>query len=212
VAPFAAFVILLGLSGPAGIGPAVAYPARVIAATLVWWWCARRLVSWRLSRPWTSVLAGVAVFGVWIAPDLIWPGYRGFWLFSNSILGEARSGASEGLRGDVLFLVFRTAGSALLVPLVEELFWRGWLMRWLIAPRFQEIPLGAYTARAFWFTALLFASEHGPYWDVGLAAGVIYNAWMVRTRSLADCILAHAVTNAGLAAYVLLAGRWEYWL
>jgi CAAX prenyl protease-like protein len=190
----------------------MAYPARVIAATLVWWWCARRLVGWRLSSPWGSVLVGVAVFGVWIAPDLIWPGYRGSWLFSNSILGEARSGAPAGLRGDVLFLVVRTAGSTLLVPLVEEVFWRGWLMRWLISPRFEEVPLGAYTALAFWLTALLFASEHGSYWDVGLAAGLIYNGWMVRTRSLSDCILAHAVTNGCLGAYVLLAGRWEYWL
>jgi len=212
VAPFAAFVVLLGLSGPAGIGPEAAYPARVIVGALVWWWCARRLVAWRLSRPWTSVLAGVAVFGVWIAPDLIWPGYRGFWLFSNSFLGEARSTAPEGLRGNLPFLVFRVAGSALLVPMLEELFWRGWLMRWLISPRMEEVPLGTYTARAFWLTAVLFASEHGPYWDVGLAAGLIYNGWMVRTRSLADCILAHAVTNGCLAAYVLLAGRWEYWL
>jgi len=78
--------------------------------------------------------------------------------------------------------------------------------------KFYELPLGYYAAQAFWVSALLFASEHGIYWDVGLAAGLAYNWWMVRTRSLADCILAHAVTNACLAAYVLLAGRWEYWL
>ncbi len=100
----------------------------------------------------------------------------------------------------------------LLIPIVEELFWRAWLMRWLINPHFQKVPLGTYTATAFWFTAILFASEHGAYWDVGLAAGIIYNWWMVRTRSLADCILAHAVTNGALAGYVLLAGKWEYWL
>ena len=47
---------------------------------------------------------------------------------------------------------------------------------------------------------------------MGLLAGIAYNGWMVRTRNLADCILAHAVTNACLAAYVLLAGAWDYWL
>jgi len=60
-----------------------------------------------------------------------------------------------------------------------------WLMRWLISPQFEKVPLGAYQAGAFWITAVLFASEHGPYWDVGLVAGVAYNWWMVRTRSLA---------------------------
>ena len=60
--------------------------------------------------------------------------------------------------------------------------------------------------------ALLFAAEHGPYWDVGLAAGVIFNLWMVRTKSLGDLILAHAVSNACLGAYVIAAGKWEYWL
>jgi membrane protease YdiL (CAAX protease family) len=59
---------------------------------------------------------------------------------------------------------------------------------------------------------VLFAAEHGPYWDVGLVAGVIFNLWMMRTKSLGDLILAHAVTNACLAAYVIAAGKWEYWL
>ena len=99
-----------------------------------------------------------------------------------------------------------------LVPILEELFWRGWLLRWLINPDFQKVPIGKYTPLAFWSVALLFASEHGAYWDVGLAAGIIYNGWMIRSRSLADCILAHGVTNALLAAYVLLSGQWQYWL
>ena len=74
------------------------------------------------------------------------------------------------------------------------------------------MPLGAYSAGAFWIVALLFASEHGPYWDVGLITGLIYNWWMVRTRNLWDCILAHAVTNACLAAFVIYVNQWQYWL
>jgi len=59
------------------------------------------------------------------------------------------------------------------------------------------------THYSFWVTAALFAAEHGPYWDVGLLAGILYNWWMVRTGRLADCIVAHAVTNGLLAARVL---------
>jgi hypothetical protein len=85
-------------------------------------------------------------------------------------------------------------------------------MRWLISPEFEKIPLGTWSASAFWIVALLFASEHGPYWDVGLACGVIYNWWMVRTHSLGDLVLAHSISNACLSAYVVWTGKWEYWL
>jgi CAAX prenyl protease-like protein len=85
-------------------------------------------------------------------------------------------------------------------------------MRWLILPDFTKVALGTYAPLAFWGVALLFASEHGSYWEVGLAAGIVYNWWMLRTRSLADCILAHAVTNGALSAYVVWTGAWQYWL
>ncbi len=85
-------------------------------------------------------------------------------------------------------------------------------MRWLIDKDFLSVRLGAYAPLAFYATALLFASEHGPYWDVGLVTGLIYNLWMIRTRSVADCILMHAVTNGVLSAYVLTTANWQYWM
>jgi hypothetical protein len=102
--------------------------------------------------------------------------------------------------------------SVVTIPVLEELFWRGFLMRWLIDRDFRSVRLGAYSASAFWIVALLFASEHGSYWDVGLLAGLAYNLWIVRTRNLLDSILAHAVTNACLAAWVIYEGQWQYWV
>ena len=100
----------------------------------------------------------------------------------------------------------------ILVPIIEELFWRGWLVRWIDNPGdFTKVPLGSMSRLAFWATALLFASEHGSLWDVGLVAGLIYNVWMQRTRSLGDLIVAHGVTNACLSAYVVFGGKWNYW-
>ena len=66
--------------------------------------------------------------------------------------------------------------------------------------------------KAFWIVAVLFASEHGSYWDVGLATGIIYNWWAIRTKNLMDCVIAHAVTNACLGAYVIGWNQWQYWL
>ena len=98
-----------------------------------------------------------------------------------------------------------------MVPEAEELFWRAWLMRWLIDSDFQKIKLGTYAPMAFWVTALLFGAEHGPSWDVGLLTGIIYNGWMVRTKSLGDCVLVHAVTNLLMSLYVIQYGQWQYW-
>jgi CAAX prenyl protease-like protein len=159
-----------------------------------------------------SVLVGVAIFVLWIAPDLLFPQYRHFFLFDNSVVGTAKSSMSEAGRNDVPVLFLRTLRAVAIVPVVEELFWRGWLMRWVINNDFERVPLGAYSALSFWAVALLFASEHGPYWDVGLVAGIIFNWWMIRTKSLGDLILAHAVANACLSGYVIAAGKWEYWL
>jgi len=212
VAPFAIFLGFLVVSPHLPAGPEISYPLRVVAvsAALVVW--SRNLINPRASRFRASALLGLAVFVIWIGPDLLWPGYRVHWLFQNPVTGPLASSIPEASRRNVSFLIWRVAGSVLLVPVVEELFWRAWLMRYVISHDFQSVRLGAYTARAFWVGALLFASEHGPYWDVGLLAGIAYNWWMLRTRSLGDCILAHAVTNACLCAYVLHSGRWEYLL
>ncbi|MBM3795525.1 MAG: CAAX prenyl protease-related protein [Acidobacteria bacterium] len=86
-----------------------------------------------------------------------------------------------------IHLDFRAIRATIIVPIVEELFWRGWLMRWIINPNFLEIPFGADARDAFWLVAVAFALEHGPYWEVGLLCGIVYNWWMVRTKSLGDC-------------------------
>jgi CAAX prenyl protease-like protein len=198
VAPFLVLIVLLGVSSALGVPQSWAYPIRTAAVAAALALSSRRVIDLRARRPFASVLLGLAVFALWIGPGLLWPGYREHWLFDNPLLRGGPAAAPDE-RASISFLFFRISGSALVVPLAEELFWRGWMMRWLISPHFEEIPLGTYAARAFWITAVLFASEHGAFWDVGLVAGVAFNTWMIRTRSLADCILAHAVTNAALA-------------
>ncbi len=211
VAPFGAFLVLMALGPYVPLQAPIYYPIRVILVSAVLLVCSRNLVRLDASHWGASVLVGVAVFVIWIGPDFLWPGYRSHWLLQNKLTGALASSIPAHDRLTATFLLWRVAGSAVLVPIVEELFWRAWLMRYLISRHFESLPLGAYAAGAFWITAVLFASEHGPYWDVGLAAGVLYNWWMVRTRHVADCIVAHATTNACLAAYVVCAGQWQYW-
>jgi CAAX prenyl protease-like protein len=212
IAPFAVFMGLIALRSVYSLPDLADQILRVTVVSLVLIFVARPVIDLRAPRWPVSLLIGAAVFLIWIAPDLAFPGYRHHLLFENRILGAPTPGLSVASQTRPAVLALRAVRAVILVPIVEELFWRAWLMRWIIAPDFEKIPLGKYTAMSFWAVALLFASEHGSYWDVGLVTGVIYNAWMVKSKSLGDLILTHAVTNACLSAYVIAAGKWEYWL
>jgi len=207
IAPFLIYVGMMLLPLP----PAWLYPIRFVLVTLVILVFSRPYLNLKPRFLLGSMAIGLAVFVIWIGPDLLF-GYRHHWLFDNFLVRKAASSMPSSLRENFWFLSIRILSSVALVPVLEELFWRGWLMRWLIYKDFEKVPLGTYQPLSFALVALLFASEHGPYWDVGLLAGIIYNWWIVRTKSLADCILAHATTNAILCAYVLTAGQWQYWL
>ena len=169
------------------------------------------MISFRCVRPLQSILLGIAVCVLWVAPDQLFPGYRTHWLFQNALTGQVKTSIDAALLASPLVLIFRTIRAVILVPIIEELFWRAWLMRWLIKPDFTTVPLGAYSAQAFWITAVLFASEHGPFWEVGLLCGVIYNWWMIKTKSLGDLILTHGVTNLCLSLFTIATKQWQYW-
>jgi hypothetical protein len=210
-APFGVFVALLVVmpyTGLSGRG-ALAVWAAVLVAALAGF--SRKVIAWRPSFPLQSVAVGAAVFGLWVLPDLVFPDWRSHWLFQNPLVGgQAQAMPAETWR-DPVSAAMRALRAVALVPVIEELFWRGWLMRWLIERGFESIPPGTYSRRAFWWTAALFALEHGSYWDVGLMAGIAYNLWIIRSKNLGDAILAHAVTNACLSAYVLWGEHWRYW-
>jgi CAAX prenyl protease-like protein len=201
VAPFAAFVALMAVEHSLALPAEWAYPLRIAIVVAVLEFVSWRVIPTRPSAPFLSAALGLGVFLVWIAPDVLFgSSYRQHWLFTNPLMGAAVSSAPEALKRNLWFIFFRVFGCVAVVPVVEELFWRGWLLPWLAGPS------------AFWIVAVLFASEHGPYWEVGLVAGIAYNWWFLRTKNLADCIVAHAVTNGLLSAYVLYTGHWQYWM
>jgi CAAX prenyl protease-like protein len=211
IGPFAVFMLWLALDKTLPI----ANPTRellrdaIIGMSIVVF--SRDVLPRRAPHWGGSILVGLLVFALWIAPDTLFAGWRDHWLFHNPLTGRLKLSIAPSELTPFM-LVLRTMRAALLVPIVEELFWRGWLPRWLQDTRFERIPLGQYTRFAFWTTAVLFAMEHGPFWEVGLASGIIYNSWMRRTRSLGDLVLAHAVTNLALSLYVIATARWTFWM
>lgn len=212
VLPFIVFLVLLAVQKYNPLPPQVEFPIRLAILAAVLWVFSRDVIELHAQHIIVSACLGIAVFAIWVLPDEIFPHYRQHWLFQNALTGSLQSSLSPDARMDPVILIGRSIRAIFFVPIIEELFWRAWMMRWLISPRFDDVRLGTFTQQSFWLTAILFATEHGPYWDVGLVAGAIYNWWMIRTRSLGDCILAHAVTNACLCGYVIATHRWEYWL
>ena len=210
-APFLAFVGIMALERIIPLPAQWLYLMRFTVVLALIGFLSWPYLSFRPSFPVASIGIGIVVFVIWVATDVIF-GFRHHWLFENWITGPAASSIPVSLKRNFAFILLRSISSCALVPIVEELFWRGWMMRWLIDKNFLKVPLGKYVPSSFWMVAVLFALEHGPYWDVGLAAGIVYNWWIVRTRNLADCILAHSVTNAVLAGYVLWTDQWQYWL
>jgi uncharacterized protein len=215
-APFAALICVLALEHWSALPPLTLEAGAAILLTAVIaavWRCVPDLQTdkLRIRNPLGAMVIGVGVFGIWIAPDVLIPGYRHHVWFENWLFGKFTPGLTEAARAHPATIWLRAARAIVFAPFVEELFWRAWMMRWIVRDNFLAIPLGAYSPFAFWIVALLFGFEHGPQWDVGLIAGMVYNWWMVRTRSLGDCILVHALTNACLSAYVIATAKWEYW-
>ena len=211
VGPFAVFIVWLAidkylpLANPA---KELVRDAIVTAAILIF---SRHLLP-RSAPHWlASIGIGLGVCALWVAPDALVPGWRNHAIFQNSLTGHVTLSIPEGDLSP-LMLVLRTMRATLLVPVLEELFWRGWLPRWIQDTDFAKVPLGRYTPLAFWATAILFAAEHGPFWEVGLACGIIYNLWMRKTRSMGDLMLTHATTNLVLSLYVMGTHRWMFWM
>jgi len=212
VVPFLVFVVFLSVGPALPVPPRAEAILRISVLTVVTVAAAGPVLRVRVSRPLGSVAIGALVFAIWIGPDLLWPAYRSGPLFQNALVGRAAGSASAELWTDPVVVALRFARATLIVPVVEELFWRGWLPRWLDRmDDFSSVPLGQFSRWSFWATALVFGLEHGPYWDVGIVAGIAYNGWMRRTGSLGDLMLTHGVTNGLLSGYVLWSGSWQYW-
>lgn len=99
-----------------------------------------------------------------------------------------------------------------IVPLVEEIFWRGFLLRYLIDEDFTKVPFGAFSWLSFGVVTAGFCIEHSlPDYPAAVLTGVLFNLVAYRTRSLSSCVLVHAVTNLLLGVYVLRTGQWGFW-
>jgi hypothetical protein len=108
------------------------------------------------------------------------------------------------------FIGVRILGSSLVVPALEEVFFRSWLYRYIAKPDFQAVPLGQFVALPFFLTSAVFAFEHEE-WLAGLLCGFAYQGLVIWKKRLGDAIVAHGITNFLLGVWVVAKGAWQFW-
>lgn len=206
--PFAVYIAFLAAGGfVAGFDTRWLYPVQVGLVTLVlafYWGRYEELAGLRALSVGHWALAsavGLAVFFLWIQLDAAW-----------MVLGEPGKGFDprDGGHLNMPLVLFRLSGAALVVPIMEELFWRSFVMRWIDKPAFLALSPVAVSLKALLLSSVVFGFEH-HLWFAGIVAGLAYG-WLYRvSANLWVPVIAHAVTNGLLGIWVLYTQSWQFW-
>jgi CAAX prenyl protease-like protein len=177
------------------------YPLRLICGAIVLWayrHCYRDL-DWRAS--WRGIATGALLF-------CVWAGFAHFFTTPTTIPAPL-SLLPAPLRG--AWIACRAAAAIITVPIAEELAYRGYLLRRLAKAQFESITLREVRRPALIVSSILFGITHGSLWLPGIAAGLTYGALAMKSNRIGESVVAHATTNALLAAYVLIFNQWQLW-
>lgn len=210
-APFAAymlFIVIADVLDTLGVPAAQLrwlYGVKIAVVAALLWAYRRRYHELTGPAPsWPALglalVCGVLVLVLWVNLDAPWM------MVGQSAGFDPRTAGAI----DWPLVAMRIAGAALVVPVMEELFWRSFLLRWITDARFERLDPRAVGVKAFVVTAVLFGVEHN-LWLAGVVAGVAYGGLYMYTRSLWAAIAAHAVTNGLLGVWIVLTKQWTYW-
>jgi CAAX prenyl protease-like protein len=214
ITPFALFMALLALRGAApvdgswGIDPHWIYGLAVltVGALLIVFRREYGELAWQAlpdaREALLAVAVGLAVFGLWIHLDAPW-------MRIGTPHATFAPAAANGTL-DAPLLAARWIGATLLVPVMEELFWRSFLMRWIEQPVFEGVDPQRVGLKAVVLSTFLFTLAH-TLWLAAVLAGLAY-AWLyVRSGKLWLPVIAHATTNGVLGVWVISTGNWRFW-
>jgi CAAX prenyl protease-like protein len=156
-------------------------------------------------RPFIGIAVGIFVFIMWISPQA----WLGFPARTDGFNPEIFGRESALYWPNVAFRFLRLV---VVVPLVEEIFWRGFLLRYLIREDFESVAIGTFSWLSFLAVAAVFAFSHSSAdWAAAFATGLLYNGVAYWTKSLSTCVLTHAITNLLLGLWIMHTGQWGFW-
>jgi CAAX prenyl protease-like protein len=172
-------------------------------------WEMRAVVSelrWAIS--WESVLVGVLVCVIWVGLDPYYP--KMGLLFKAGPPWNPFKEFGEGSTMAWFFAAVRIFGSALIVPPIEEAFYRSFLYRYFIRTDFTSLPFNHKHMLSLFVTSGLFGLVHFQ-WLAGILCGLAFQWLVIRKNRLGDAMTAHAITNFLLGIWVVWKGAWHFW-
>jgi exosortase E/protease (VPEID-CTERM system) len=204
--PFLAIMATTMTTGAFSEGFDRLYPLRILAGGACLWAFRGEYRGLGWAPGWEAPAIGVLAFAIWMALEPLAPGSS---LDSRSEVGAWLADLPNWGAG--AWLACRALGSIVVVPLAEELAFRGYLTRRLISADYEAIPLGTFSWISFLASSMLFGMLHGR-WIAGGLAGMLYAGALYRRRNLWDAVAAHATTNALIACHVLITGDLGQWV
>jgi CAAX prenyl protease-like protein len=206
VIPFAAFAALTILQGR--FGDASQYWIYALKTAIGAWllWLMRfhiKELKWAFS--WEAVAVGVVIFAAWIGLDGHYP-----MLVQRPGSFNPLSTYGEGSAVALIFIGVRIMGSSLVVPPLEEVFYRSFIYRCLIKSEFLKIPLNRLDWKAFLIAGTVFGITHYE-WLPGILCAFAYQGLVIRRNRLGDAITAHATTNLLLGIWVIIYDAYAFW-
>jgi hypothetical protein len=209
VVPFLIFLLLTAGQGQFGHSSSYWF---YLAKTVVGLWMIAEVwplvAEMRWAFSWEAVAVGLGVLVMWIGLD---PWYAKLNL-SKAAAENANPMLVFGVHAPLafFFLGVHLFGMTVVVPPLEEVFYRSFLYRYLARPSFLEVPLNRFLPIPFFATAVVFGFEHSQ-WLAGILCGLAYQWLAWRKNRLGDAMLAHAITNFLLGIWVIWRGAWNFW-
>jgi CAAX prenyl protease-like protein len=206
VVPFAVFAALTMFQGRFGDASQYwVYTLKTIIGAWLLWLMRSHIKELKWAFSWEAAAAGVAVVVAWIGMDGYYP-----------MLAE-RSGSFNPVRtygnGSAMAMAFigvRILGSSLVVPPLEEIFYRSFIYRYLIKSEFLQVPLNRLDWRAFLLAGAIFGIGHNE-WLPGILCAFVFQWIVLRRNRLGDAITAHATANFLLGIWIVARDAYYFW-
>jgi len=206
VAPFLIFLALTFCQGKFGAASAHwFYLAKTVAGAWLVWKMRPLVLEMRWAFSWEAVAAGAGIFALWVGLDSFYPH-----LMKGGATGNPNEplGAGSGLAW--FFIAVHVLGMTLVVPPLEEVFYRSFLYRYVANQNFLSVPMNRFLPLPFFATALVFGLSHNE-WLAGILCGAAYQWLVIRKDRLGDAMTAHAITNFLLGVWIVWRGAWNFW-
>ena len=211
VAPFFIFLLLPLAGGLLGAdGKFWAYFLKTIVGIWLIWEMRSLVPEMRWAISWEAIVVGVLVCVLWVGLDPFYPMNH---VIMTPTPGDEWNPVGRFGAGSTLawfFIVVRIVGSSLVVPPLEEVFYRSFLYRKFIKDDFMQVPVGYFAGASFVACSALFGLMHYQ-WLPGILCGMLYLGLVVRKKRLGDAMTAHAITNFLLGIWVVWKGAWQFW-